>query len=45
MGGNDILDGGEGFDTYYATDGDVIRDSDRDGAVYLGEDNGEVHFE
>jgi Ca2+-binding RTX toxin-like protein len=33
--GGDILDGGIGFDTYYADNGDTIRDSDGQGEVYL----------
>ena len=37
VGGNkkDILKGGEGFDTYYAGDKDVITDSDGKGEVYF----------
>jgi len=33
--GGDILDGGVGFDTYYADNGDTIRDSDGQGNIYL----------
>lgn len=37
VGGNkkDILKGGEGFDTYYAGDKDIITDSDGKGEVYF----------
>ncbi len=34
-GGADVLDGGAGIDTYYADEGDTIRDSDGKGTVYL----------
>ncbi|GKH60363.1 hypothetical protein CE91St25_06990 [Campylobacter ureolyticus] len=33
--GDDILIGGSGYDTYYANNGDVIRDSDGKGSVYF----------
>jgi Ca2+-binding RTX toxin-like protein len=33
--GGDILEGGAGYDTYYADEGDTIRDSDSKGTIYL----------
>lgn len=34
---NDRLEGGEGFDTYHAGNGDVITDSDGEGRVFFGD--------